>query len=213
MGRPYIDLTGRQYDHITVLSVVENSGGTGRHKMWNCKCDCGKEFTVAGSHLTSGKVTQCRACANREAATKHGYSNDPLHRRWYGMIKRCYRENNNSYSHYGGRGITICDEWGAGDINDIEGFLRFRQWSVDHGFSPELEIDRIDVDGPYAPWNCRWIPKIDQRYNKTNTVSLTIDGITRPLMEWAKEVGIRAETVRARIKRGMDAKSALYTPV
>lgn len=179
--------------------------------MWNCKCDlCGKEFTARASHLRSGEITKCRSCANRQAATKHGYSGDPLRSRWNGMIKRCYHENLKSFKNYGGRGITICDEWGAGNIEDINGFINFKNWSEENGFSPELEIDRIDVDGPYAPWNCRWIPKIDQRFNKTNTVTLTIDGVTKPLMEWANDVGIKADTLRARIRKGVDAKTALY---
>ena len=129
------------------------------------------------------------------------------------MIKRCYNCNSKSYKDYGGRGITICDEWGSGNKENIDGFLAFKKWSEDNGFSTELEIDRIDVDGPYAPWNCRWIPKIDQRFNKRNTIILTVDGITKPLMEWANDAGIKVDTLRARIKRGMDAKTALSTPV
>ena len=213
MGQ-YIDLTNQHFGDVTIIGVVEDSGGNARHKRWNCRCDiCGREFTAASHHLISGKITKCRSCSNRITATIHGYSNDPLHSRWLGMIQRCYHSNNKSFKNWGGRGIKICDEWGAGNVKDIDGFVSFKRWSEEHGFSPELEIDRIDVDGPYAPWNCRWIPKADQKFNKTNTVTLTIDGVTKPLMEWADEAGMKADTLRARVKRGMDAKTALLTPV
>ena len=212
MGRPYTNLAGIQFGNVTVIDVVEDSGGASKAKRWNCKCNlCGKEFTAASNHLVAGEITKCRSCANRIAATRHGYSKDALYGRWVGMIQRCYHSNNKSFKHWGGRGIEICNEWGAGNIKDIDGFLAFKDWSVEHGFASNLEIDRIDVNGPYAPWNCRWVRKTEQHFNKTNTVTLTIDGITKPLMEWANEAGIKADTLRARIKRGMDAKTALLS--
>jgi len=103
----------------------------------------------------------------------------------------------------------MCDEWGGGEL-DISGFLNFKKWSEENGFSPELEIDRIDVDGPYSPQNCRWVHKEEQKFNKTNTVNLTLDGVTKPLMAWASDYGIETNTLRQRIRRGMDVKRALY---
>ena len=68
------------------------------------------------------------------------------------MKKRCYNKKDKRYSSYGGRGITICDEW----LND---FNSFYDWSMEHGYREDLTIDRIDNDGNYEPLNCQWITR------------------------------------------------------
>ncbi len=74
------------------------------------------------------------------------------------MKQRCYNPNNKSYNNYGGRGITVCDEW-------RNSFRNFYQWAMQSGFSIELTIDRTDNDGPYAPDNCKWITQSQQMRN------------------------------------------------
>ena len=182
------------------------------NKHWVCECSCGNRVIVSSSHLVNNEVTQCRVCANKSSATKHGYSNERLYHIWIGMRKRCYNAQSKSFSHYGGRGIYICDEWGAGNL-DIDGYLSFRKWSMEHGYADNLSIDRIDVNGPYSPKNCRWVCESVQHFNKTNTVNLTIDGITKPLIEWAHDVGLKPDTIRARLRNGWETKSAVFSPI
>jgi hypothetical protein len=72
------------------------------------------------------------------------------------MLTRCFNPNNSSYDDYGGRGITVCEEW-----------LSFENFYADMGDPPPgLSLDRIDNDGPYAPWNCRWADRITQNSNQ-----------------------------------------------
>ena len=82
------------------------------------------------------------------------------------------------YKDYGGRGITVCDEW-------KHDFKNFYNWAMDNGYKEGLTIDRIDVNGNYTPDNCRWATLKQQGNNKRNTVYLTYEGKTRSLSEWA----------------------------
>ena len=78
---------------------------------------------------------------------------------WHGMKQRCYNPNRPNYRYYGGRGITICDEW-------LNSFQAFSAWSMDNGYQDELSIDRIDYNGNYEPSNCRWVSMKGQAENK-----------------------------------------------
>ena len=77
------------------------------------------------------------------------------------MITRCYNQNEKSYKYYGGRGITVCDEW----KND---FKKFHDWAMANGYQDDLTIERIDVNGDYCPENCTWIPFSEQNRNKND---------------------------------------------
>ena len=78
--------------------------------------------------------------------------------KWDGIIKRCYYVTHDNYKNYGGRGITICDEW----KNDFNEFLK---WSLNNGYKPQLQIDRINNDGNYEPNNCRFVTKEQNAVN------------------------------------------------
>ena len=122
------------------------------------------------------------------------------------MKGRCYNPNNNRYKYYGGRGITVCDEW----KND---FMAFYDWSITHGWKEGLTIDRIDVNGNYCPENCRWIPLSDQMGNRTNSRYLTFNGETKTLAQWSKISGISSDTISNRLNRGWSVEDALNKPL
>jgi hypothetical protein len=118
----------------------------------------------------------------------------PLYLRWHAMIQRTTTNPSSAHFHnYGGRGITVCDRWRL-----------FENFAADMGesFSPELELDRIDVNGNYEPDNCRWATRKQQQLNRRNNHHITWDGQTRTLQEWADALGIKANTILTRIQRG-----------
>ena len=115
---------------------------------------------------------------------------------WKMMRQRCENPNLPAFSDYGGRGITVCDRWKGRD-----GFANF---VADMGRrpSPKHTIDRIDVDGPYAPWNCRWATRLQQAANKRNNVFVLYDGERMVLSEAARRAGLKPATVWQRRKSG-----------
>ena len=118
------------------------------------------------------------------------------------MKDRCLNPNYHSYSRYGGRGITICDEW----INDSNAFER---WAVSNGYSDELSVDRIDNDKGYSPDNCRWVDKITQQNNTSSNLYLEYAGRKLTASEWARELGISRSVIYERHKKGLPVEKVL----
>lgn len=77
---------------------------------------------------------------------------------WVDMRDRCRREKSMAYKNYGGRGITVCEEW--------QDFNVFRQWAINAGYRKGLMLDRKDNDGNYEPGNCRWATRKEQNNNR-----------------------------------------------
>ena len=119
------------------------------------------------------------------------------------MIDRCYRPSIFAYKDYGGRGITVCDEW-------RKDFMSFYNWALNNGYEETLTIDRIDVNGNYEPNNCRWIPMGEQSKNTRKNVYFTYNGKTQVLSDWAREFGIPSTTFRRRIKQSRPIEEILY---
>lgn len=125
---------------------------------------------------------------------------------WTNMRQRCLNPKNRQYKNYGGRGITICDEW----IND---YSSFRDWALRSGYKQGLTIDRINNDEGYSPENCRWATYKEQSRNTRNNRIITINGETKCLIEWAETLGISYQLVQGRLRNGWPVEKALTEPL
>lgn len=214
MPRNFNDLTGKKFERLTVLyRDADHIFKSGRKVvMWKCKCECGKECSVATTSLSSGLTKSCgclnyeKKCDTKNKHRKFKYRNMVLYNRWRGMKKRCYVKSSTSYSSYGGRGIEVCDEW-------KNNFGAFQDWALKNGYKPELSLDRIDVNGNYEPSNCRWVTNSVQQNNKRNTVYLEINGEKHPISEWCHIRGFKKGVIRDRIGSGWSIEDAVLKPI
>lgn len=130
-----------------------------------------------------------------------------IYQAYRGMLNRCYNQNQKSYKDYGGRGITVCDQWQG----RVQGF---KQFLADMGMPPPgATLDRIDNSGPYSPENCRWATRDEQANNKRNNRWITANGKTQTLAQWARELGCNSANILYRIKSGMSEEEAVTKPV
>jgi len=133
---------------------------------------------------------------------KHGRSNTSLHQLWLNIKDRCGNSKNPYFHNYGGRGITICDEWGSS----------FSAFSVAVGErpSPRHTIDRIDNDLGYVPGNIRWATRKEQAQNMRKNNFLEHNGRTQTIAAWAEEIGVVPSTLWYRIFiKGLPVSAAL----
>ena len=142
-------------EDLGALYPNENSNRKRRYGIYKCGF-CGNEFKALVQHINSGHSKSC-GCYSK----KHGLRNTRLYSTWAKIKDRVFNTKSKKYSDYGGRGITICDEW----KND---FMSFYTWAMSNGYeeNKSLSIDRIDNDGGYSPENCRWTTSIIQARNK-----------------------------------------------
>ena len=152
-----LNLIGHKYGKLTVIKKIANIG---RRTAWLCQCDCGNTVKATGNNLRCGHVQSC-GCQSKDYSNviKHGLTGIGPYNTWNAMKQRCYNPNHQRFQDWGGRGITICDEW----KND---FLAFYKWSMANGYKKGLSIDRINNNGNYEPSNCRWVDVKIQNSNK-----------------------------------------------
>lgn len=191
------DLTGKQFGRLYVCKRIRRNG---RNNVYLCKCDCGNYTEVLQSNLTQGKSTSC-GCYQKELASqrfsKHGKRNTRLYVIYHNMKSRCYNKNNKRYNCYGGNGIEVCQEW-------LDDFMNFYNWSMENGYSDDLSIDRIDVNGNYEPENCRWATQEQQSNNQRKTIFIEICGQKKSLKQWTNLMGWKYGRYVARNRRGVE---------
>lgn len=203
------DLTGQRFNRLTAIKCVQRPSHNHHKTFWLCKCDCGNESIVDSYYLTSGHTKSC-GCLAREIAvtsnTTHGMSGTRLYAIYAGMKSRCLNKNRPAFYRYGGRGITICNEW----VNDPQAFL---DWALASGYTDKLTIERKDNSKGYSPDNCCWATDTEQCRNRRSNVYITIKNQTKTATDWAKDFGISRVAVLKRIKRGWNPVDAVIMPL
>lgn len=186
--KDFQDLTGNTYAELFVLEYagITKSG----HSLWKCRCECcGTEKVLAGSDLKRKKARKT-SCTCSKPRPGHEREN----RIWANMRYRCENTNCNNYDKYGGRGIKVCERW-----------QNFSNFLADMGPcpSPKHSIDRFpNNDGNYEIGNCRWATRKEQANNRAVTTFIELNGVKRPLTEWAELLGILVKTLDMRFRRG-----------
>jgi len=197
------DLSGQKFGRLTVIELAGKASN--KNMLWKCSCECGNSSVVASSNLVRGVTRSCgclKAEREREANIKHGQYGTGAHKSWMSMRQRCLNHRCPAFKNYGGRGIKICARWES-----------FENFFADMGHRPDgMELDRINVDGDYEPGNCRWATTLQQGRNQRKTRFATINGVTKPVTEWAQEFGINIRSVNSRLSYGWSIEKALTTP-
>ena len=192
------DYIGKRYGHLLILEEAEVSEN-GKVKV-RCQCDCGNITVCFLDDLKQGNTKSCgcyRVSLVKGLTKTHGMSDTRLFKVWCLMHQRCYNINNPQYKNYGGRGITICDEW----KND---FLKFHDWAYENGYDENADfmkctLDRKDVNGNYCPENCRWATTIEQCNNKRNNTLVSYNGEIHTVAEWARMKCLNYTTLFCRL--------------
>jgi len=195
------DIIGNRFGKLIVIARL----GSNKHKqpLWSCKCDCGNKSIVVGHKLRIGYTRSC-GCLRLHALLKrsvtHGMTGTKTYTVWRSMIQRCEDMHHENYKHYGGRGIMVCERW----RHSFELFLKDMG-----GKPPGMTIERIDNNGSYELKNCRWATQKEQCNNKRNTRRITIDGVTRTIVEGCAVLGLTYQTLYMRVRRGSNLDEAI----
>ncbi len=176
------------YGRLTIKAVGQIKGSYKYYAV--CECSCGSGLKrIRIDSIISGSVVSC-GCSRIESILTHGLSTNPHYGRWRGMIERCENEKCASYKNYGGRGISVCEEW-----RDVRNFLK----DMEPNYFEGAELDRIDNDGNYEPENVRWATRKANCGNRRTTRNIKFNGVVKPLSHWAAAAGINNSSMTDRI--------------
>ena len=196
-GNGFIDMTGHIYNGCKVIGYIKTEK---RKAVWEVECFCGNRFEAIGTYIRTGHKKSCGCLKSKvtsERNYKHGKTNTRLYHIWSNMKARCLNTNNDAYHRYGGRGISIWDDW-------VTSFENFERWALNNGYSDKLSIDRIDNNGNYEPTNCTWSDYYEQGRNKRNNVLSYYKGKMRSRSEISEMTGLNYGTIRRREQDGID---------
>lgn len=194
-----LELTGQKFGKLTAIRWTGHSNSQGL-RLWLCKCECGNYREVPSQKLSTGQISACVVCAKkakfgniiigRQISVKKAREKRrcKIHNIWTAMKQRCYNPNNKSYPYYGGRGITVCEEWN-------NSYKAFKDWALNNGYNDNLTIDRIDNNGNYEPNNCRWVSQRKQCWNKRETVYISYGNKKIPLAQLVYDLGLDYDTI------------------
>lgn len=195
-GHAFENLVGKKFNRLTVIKFIPQNERTVRGYNWLCQCECGKMIKANASKLKSGMQQSC-GCLKEEMKynignvnKKYKYTNKRLYGIYKAMLSRCYDTKGREYNNYGGRGITVCEEW-LGEY----GYDVFAEWALSTGYDinakhGDCTIDRVDVNKGYSPDNCTWKTNKQQQNNKRTNHLITYNGETHNLKEWSEILSI-----------------------
>lgn len=202
----FLDLSGRTFYRWTVISSDPSQTCRPSQRKWLCRCECGTERETRARFLVHGLSRSC-GCLNRELivakVSTHKMYKTPEHMAWLNMKARCCNPKHPSFSHYGGRGVKVCDRW----------VVSFRDFYDDIGPrpTPAHSLDRIDNQGDYEPSNCRWATKMQQSGNTRRNKMVQYLGQEMCISQAARMAGLSVSTLRWRIKSGVEGE-LLFAP-
>jgi hypothetical protein len=205
-GHRFLDLTGKKFNMLTVVSLYSCD----KSAIWNCICDCSNKTKVRAYNLKNGAVKSC-GCLQKTnpAVTTHGMKHTRLYETWDNMKGRCYRPSMECFKNYGGKGITVCDEW-------LSDFINFHDWAIANGYTDTMTIERKNNSKGYCPDNCTFIPQGEQSRNRDCALGVDKvsyikgklkDGVS--CNDLAKEFNTHPSTI-SKIKTG---KAYPYVPI
>jgi hypothetical protein len=166
----------KQYGRLTIIKIVNPNN----QQNVIAKCECGTEREYLLSHLRSDRTKSC-GCFLKEKISLikkiHGLTLHPLYSVWTDIKTRCYNKNRKEYKNYGGRGVTMSEEWRTD-------FKKFYDWAIEMGWEKGLEIDKdIKGDGKlYSPFTCSIVSRIENLRAKKHTKG-------QPIKQFFKEDG------------------------
>ena len=203
---------GMRINNLWVLKSLGMRPGGSRERCWyRCRClICGKLTEKPTCALPvgdkKGRGRGILSCGCLFSKWKVNTNGNPVYNIWKKMNDRCQDPGNPQFHNYGGRGIAVCDEW-------IKDFNNFYDWSISNGYHRDLSLDRIDNDGPYAPWNCRWATDHQQSRNRRNNVVIEFEGAKLCLVDMSEKYGLPSSVVGGRLRRGWSVEEALLLPL
>lgn len=204
----------QKFTRLTVKDLIKLEYGHTSMK-WLCSCTCGNSLSASTDQLMRGITKSC-GCWHKDRfkrlARKHGLSNHPFYGNYMGMMYRCFSTTEKNYKNYGGRGITVCEEW----ANPKTGMLNFLKWAeLQPNWLDNLTVERNNVNGNYEPSNCRLITKGEQAYNRRNSLRVEINGENMHIKEALRRYNpqISTDIARNRITTlGFTMVEALFLP-
>jgi len=198
--------TGDKFNMLTVIKELPKiklpCGQYNRYFL--CKCDCGKESKVRLVHLIRGRIKSC-GCLSGEKSNESGKTE--LYRKWASIKYRC-QDGHSKSNLYFINNRTVCKEW-------RESYLKFKEWALNNGFEPGLQIDRIDNKQGYNPSNCRFVSSLINTNNRDNTFYVIYKNEKYPFMLLVRKMGLidHYATIKGRILRGWSCDKAIDTPI
>ena len=203
-GSRFKDISGLKFGRLMAESFAFKRG---IKLFWNCLCECGNHVILPIGNISNGHTKSC-GCLNVdriiERNTKHGLWKSSEFSSWMSAKDRCFNPAEQSYKHYGGRGITMCDRW----KNSFAAFFE----DMGQKPTPNHTLDRIDNDGHYQPGNCRWATHRQQMANRRNSILITHKGETLCLAEWSRKLEIHYGTLLGRYMRNPEHPNLLGPP-